>query len=289
MRLLAVCLLLSVIGINVFSQSNGGTSANWTAVGATNSSLFGNLTANGGAFTNSLSLNGIAVLTNSAGGGGTTYIDGVAITNVNFVSSPAGQLSVSAVTNVTIITASAYRTIDIYAGSMIMPNASPASVSTLTAGTLVSSDLAMDIVVFATGAAQYAVFPVVMPETWTNGTVRVRFYWETSDTSGSNTNVVWQITANSIPNNTTLNALQFSSGAVLLTNGSTGQYKQNISASTASVTVTGAAATTNRACFFQIARIGTSASDNLASAANLTHVLLQYQEQRTPTTWVDNQ
>lgn len=115
-----------------------------------------------------------------------------------------------------------------------------------------------------------AEWEVVMPSTYTGGTVTVKFHWTTSVASG---NVVWGCQAICVGDNETMKTAFGTAQTV--TDGSNGTDKMNLSAATSAITIAGTPAA-SKTVVFRVYRDATNASDTLAGDARLVAVEINF-------------
>lgn len=103
-----LCLVLSVVGIysatpgsiivRVDTTTTNNIATNTIVIAGTNAAVRGLVSANGGVFTNTLTLNGIAVSTNASSS--SVFVNGTSISAPNITNSATALVTVSAVTNI---------------------------------------------------------------------------------------------------------------------------------------------------------------------------------------------
>lgn len=111
--------------------------------------------------------------------------------------------------------------------------------------------------------------PYVMPVSWDEGTITVKFYWETA-IAGTNA-VVWGCKAQALSDGDTVDTA-FGTG-VTVTKASSGAGKENITAFTAAITIAGSPSPGDKVIFY-FYRDASAGGDTLAGDAKLTDVII---------------
>jgi hypothetical protein len=123
---------------------------------------------------------------------------------------------------------------------------------------------------FDQSTEQYAQFSVTMPKNWDEGTVKARFVWRATSSSGD---VIWGIAGVAVSDDDVLDAALGTAQEVTDTLTATTDLMH--SAETSAITIGGSPAARDTV-FFQVYRKAAAAGDTLAAAASLVGVEILY-------------
>lgn len=192
-------------------------------------------------------------------------------TQTNTITTTANEASANIGT--LYLTNGLYRTVDVPAGAMI---------SNITLGATFTSlerfsptNRQDDVFIFADGTTNLVSFSIAMPEEWDRSTVKVKFYWTTTNSIASQTNV-WGISATAISHDDVMTA---DWGTEQVVNSPvTAADDLLASPATSALTVAGTPQVGDLV-YFRVRRLGGGVNDAMSNAqARLLHVVIQYRE-----------
>ena len=172
-----------------------------------------------------------------------------------------------------------YRTIYVDAGGMVpaVTNGAVASTEEMHATNFTT----LDYLSFSTSTEQYADFKLVMPEQYSNGTIKVKFYWKPADAEAS-VSVVWGVKAYAATDSDLLTGASGLWGTEQVVEDVSLNTANDLHVSPATPALTiGGTPAEGKLVFVRVFRKVAAADDDYADAAELLGVNIQYTESAT--------
>ena len=263
--------------------SNGSGSRMATITGDGNLIVSNSISSSGGIYASSGYFSGNVSASGYISSSGNLYGQGIGVGTYTSQSTiPAGNIhlsgDISGSTTSTgsfgVLVSQNYRSFYVAAAGMTpsVTNGASATTTEFTDGTKNT----YDYLAFDGATREYANFQLTMPDEWDRGTIRVKFYWRTSDTATAD--VVWGMNAAAINQNEGLDSTQNTFTTV--TDGTINDISHLcISPTTSDITVSGASTDIDDLILFRVIRAAAAAADTYNNKdAHLLGVRIQYRE-----------